>query len=65
MSGYRATSNNGPDGGQEVWHYHLHVLPRWRNDRLYERTAERFRAPSDERVSRAAMLRAALSSNRS
>ena len=63
--GISTRQHNGPDGGQEVWHYHLHVLPRWRNDRLYERTAERFRAPSDERVSRAAMLRAALSSNRS
>ncbi len=25
-SGYRVISNNGPDGGQEVDHLHLHVL---------------------------------------
>ncbi len=24
--GYRLISNNGPDGGQEVPHYHVHVL---------------------------------------
>ena len=25
-SGYRLIINNGPDGGQEVFHIHLHVL---------------------------------------
>lgn len=25
-SGFRAVSNNGPDGGQEVPHFHVHVL---------------------------------------
>ena len=24
--GYRVVINNGPDGGQEVYHLHLHVL---------------------------------------
>ena len=59
--GISTRQDNGPVGGQDVWHYHLHVLPRWHNDRLYERTAERYRAPPHERASRAAMLRAALS----
>ena len=58
--GVSTRQHNGPGGGQEVWHYHLHVLPRWRDDRLYERTAERFRAPADERACRAGMLRAGL-----
>ena len=58
--GVSTRQHNGPGGGQEIWHYHLHVLPRWRNDRLYERTAERFRAPPDERARRAGMLRAVL-----
>jgi len=61
--GVSTRQHNGPRGGQAVWHYHLHVLPRWRGDRLYERTAERFRAPPDERARRAGMLRAALDSN--
>jgi len=27
--------HNEPAGDQEVWHFHLHVLPRWENDDLY------------------------------
>ena len=60
--GVSTRQHNGPGGGQDVWHYHLHVLPRWRNDRLYERTPERHRAPPDQRADRAALLRAALKS---
>lgn len=26
VNGFRAVINNGPDGGQEVYHLHLHVL---------------------------------------
>ena len=26
QSGYRMVSNSGPDGGQEVLHFHVHVL---------------------------------------
>lgn len=33
--------HNGPGGDQEVWHYHLHVFPRYRGDDLYVRTMER------------------------
>ena len=61
--GISTRQHNGSGGGQEVWHYHLHVLPRWHNDRLYERTVERYRAPSDERASRAALLRTFLNAN--
>ena len=25
-AGYRAVSNNGPDGGQEVPHFHVHIV---------------------------------------
>ncbi|MCY3895070.1 MAG: HIT family protein [Chloroflexi bacterium] len=58
--GISTRQHNGPGGGQEVWHYHLHVLPRWRNDRLYERTPERYLDPPSERARRAAQLRVAL-----
>ncbi len=27
--------HNEPAGGQDVWHFHLHVFPRWKNDDLY------------------------------
>jgi len=25
-NGYRVVANNGPDGGQEVYHLHMHLL---------------------------------------
>ena len=28
--------HNEPDGGQEVWHFHVHVFPRYKNDNLYK-----------------------------
>ena len=27
--------HNEPDGDQDTWHYHMHVFPRYKNDRLY------------------------------
>lgn len=27
--------HNEPDGGQDVWHFHLHVFPRSKDDDLY------------------------------
>lgn len=28
--------HNEPDGGQDVWHFHVHVFPRYKNDMLYQ-----------------------------
>lgn len=33
--GISTRQHNEPSGQQEVWHYHLHVFPRYRDDRLY------------------------------
>lgn len=33
--GISTRQHNGPDGNQDVWHYHLHVFPRHRRDDLY------------------------------
>jgi len=33
--GVSSRQHNEPDGGQDVWHYHLHVFPRYKDDRLY------------------------------
>jgi histidine triad (HIT) family protein len=33
--GTSTRQHNGPGGGQEVWHYHVHVFPRFVNDGLY------------------------------
>ena len=27
--------HNEPDGDQCVWHFHLHIFPRWKDDELY------------------------------
>lgn len=58
--GTSTRQHNEPAGYQEVWHYHLHLFPRWIDDRLYELTRQRSLAPPDERLERAAMLRQSL-----
>ena len=49
--------HNGPGGDQEVWHYHLHVFPRYRGDDLYVRTMERRDTTPAEREPYAQKLR--------
>ena len=34
--GISTRQHNEPCGNQSVWHYHLHVFPRYRNDDLYK-----------------------------
>jgi histidine triad (HIT) family protein len=50
--------HNEPDGNQDVWHYHLHVFPRYAGDDLYLRR-KRFTDPA-ERLPYAEKLRAHL-----
>ncbi len=33
--GVSTRQHNEPAGGQDVWHYHLHVTPRYKNDNYY------------------------------
>ena len=33
--GISTRQHNEPAGNQDVWHYHLHVFPRYHNDNLY------------------------------
>ena len=33
--GVSSRQHNEPSGNQDVWHYHLHVFPRYKNDNLY------------------------------
>lgn len=49
--------HNEPAGYQEVWHYHLHVFPRYHGDELYERTRERRVTTPAERAPYARQLR--------
>lgn len=56
--GISTRQHNEPAGYQEVWHYHLHVFPRYAGDDLYG-SPWRDTAPA-ERLPYAARLRAAL-----
>lgn len=46
--GTSSRQHNEPAGGQDVWHYHLHVFPRYENDNLYQ--LDRRQATADERL---------------
>ncbi|HSW89874.1 MAG TPA: HIT family protein [Patescibacteria group bacterium] len=46
--GVTIRQNNEPIGNQEIWHFHVHVFPRYTNDRLHELFNEKYAAPLDE-----------------
>jgi len=53
--GVSSRQHNEPDGNQDVWHYHLHVFPRYKDDRLY--TSEKRATTVEERAAYASKLR--------
>ena len=53
--GVSSRQHNEPSGSQDVWHYHLHVFPRYENDNLYK--TDREWLPQDERKGYATKLR--------
>ncbi len=53
--GVSTRQHNEPAGNQDVWHYHLHVFPRFEGDHLY--VLRKQLAPVEERVRHAEMLR--------
>lgn len=52
--------HNEPGSNQNVWHFHLHVFPRWKGDRLYQQHDEPRKVNAEERQVYAARLRDAL-----
>lgn len=48
--GTSTLQHNEPDGNQEVWHMHVHVFPRYKNDDLYKRFTERNWVSHKERL---------------
>jgi histidine triad (HIT) family protein len=58
--GISTRQHNEPAGYQDVWHYHLHVTPRFPDDRLYATYADRELMPAGQRAELAAQLRHAL-----
>jgi len=57
--GISTRQHNGPAGDQDVWHFHLHVFPRFTNDELHAGKKALYAA--EERQNAADRLRAALS----
>jgi histidine triad (HIT) family protein len=53
--GVSTRQHNEPSGNQDVWHYHLHVTPRYKDDQFYA-THREFMPPED-RVKHAKRLR--------
>lgn len=53
--GISTRQHNEPAGNQIVWHYHLHVFPRYHNDDLYMSTG--YYTNPEDRVEYAALLR--------
>lgn len=58
--GISTRQHNEPVGDQDVWHYHVHVYPRYPDDNLYGSTPHTAFALAEQRRSYAATLRAAL-----
>lgn len=56
-TGITTRQHNEPSGGQDVWHLHVHVFPRYDGDRLYETAPSPGFAPAEERARFAARLR--------
>lgn len=56
--GISTRQHNEPAGNQHVWHYHLHVFPRWADDMLYRQL--RHPVEPEVRAVKARELRAAL-----
>jgi histidine triad (HIT) family protein len=56
--GVSTVQHNEPGGNQHVWHYHVHVFPRYENDDIY-RSPKR-ETEAGERAEYAAKLRDAI-----
>lgn len=53
--GVSSRQHNEPYGGQDVWHYHLHVFPRYENDNFYK--TDRVKSKPEERLEYAEKIR--------
>jgi len=58
--GISIRQHNEPAGYQDVWHYHVHVTPRYKDDRLYPTYEDRALMQASERSEHAQKLRDAL-----
>ncbi len=59
--GVSVRQNNEKAGDQDVWHYHVHVVPRFEEDDMYSSYHKIFLSEPTERIAFAEKLKAALS----
>ena len=63
--GVSTRQHNEPCGGQDVWHYHVHVTPRYQDDHFYDTyMMQRTLMPVEERADHARRLREQIANNR-
>lgn len=48
--GISVRQHNEPCGGQDVWHYYVHVFPRYKDDNLYTLDSQRYLSGKEERI---------------
>ncbi len=61
--GVTILQNNEPAGNQHAFHYHLHIFPRYTDDRLYEHISQKQIALPEERQAYAKQLKEWLEKN--
>ena len=61
--GVSVRQHNEPAGYQEVWHYHLHIIPRYEDDNLYPNYLTKVDSNATIRVEYAQKLRDYFSNN--
>jgi histidine triad (HIT) family protein len=50
-TGISTRQHNESDGNQDVWHFHVHVYPRYKDDRLYQNhDNKQFVSPEERQV---------------
>lgn len=50
-TGTSMRQHNEPDGNQDVWHFHVHVFPRYKDDHLYENHEnKKYVSPEERKV---------------
>ncbi|MEK7572043.1 MAG: HIT domain-containing protein [Patescibacteria group bacterium] len=55
--GTSVRQHNEPAGNQDMWHFHVHVFPRYENDELYKQHDDKRFVSVEERTSYADKLR--------
>lgn len=49
--GIYVTQANEPAGGQDVFHYHMHIYPRWNDKRQWESDKENIKLAAEKIIS--------------